>query len=137
MSFNLNIRSFLRLFWHKVSLKVILTMEHYIKLLTIFIWKFAIFWSWKLALSSTWPVLPSSKFFSQYSHCDNLPLVTTSPGLPYVKKKISSENSQYFGAENLPCEIWDNLPQRDFFTYNRLTATMSEIFILLTSPCIR
>ena len=30
-----------------------------------------------------WPVLRSSKFFSQQSHCDNLLLVTTSPGLPY------------------------------------------------------
>ena len=37
----------------------------------------------------------------------------------------------------LPCEIWDNLPQRNFFTYNRLTATMFEIFMFLTSPRIR
>ena len=40
-----------------------------------------------------------------------------------------SENSQYFGA--------DNLPQRHFFTCNRLTATMFKIFMLLTSPSIR
>ena len=33
--------------------------------------------------SSMWPVLRSNKFFSQQSYCDNLPLVTTSPGLPY------------------------------------------------------
>ena len=26
-----------------------------------------------------------------------------------------SENSQYFGADNLSCDIWDNLPQRHFF----------------------
>ena len=35
-----------------LPLKVILTMEHYIKLLTIFIWKFAIFWSWQHALGN-------------------------------------------------------------------------------------
>ena len=50
-SFNLNIRVPLRsvnLFLHVfLCLKVILTMEHYIKLLTIFIWKFGIFWSWQ------------------------------------------------------------------------------------------
>ena len=51
--------------------------------------------------------------------------------------QFSSENWQYFGADNLPCEIWDNLPQRHFFTCNRLTATIFEIFILLTSPRIR
>ena len=39
-SFNLFLRVFL-------CLKVILTMEHYVRLLTIFIWKFAIFWSWQ------------------------------------------------------------------------------------------
>ena len=51
--------------------------------------------------------------------------------------QISSENSQYFGADNLPCEILDNLSQRHCFTYNRLTANMFEIFMLLTSPRIR
>ena len=51
--------------------------------------------------------------------------------------QFSSKNSQYFGADNLPCEIWDNLPQRHFFTCNRLTATMFDIFMLLTSPRIR
>ena len=51
--------------------------------------------------------------------------------------QCSSENSQYFGADNLPCEIWDNLPQRHFFTCNRLTATMFEIFMLFTSLRIR
>ena len=56
VSFNLNIRvplESVKLFLHVfLYLKVILTMEHYIKLLTIFIWKFAIFWSWELALAS-------------------------------------------------------------------------------------
>ena len=50
---------------------------------------------------------------------------------------FSSENSQYFGADNLPCEIWDNFPQRHFCTCNKLTATMFEIFIWLSSPRIR
>ena len=27
-----------------------------------------------------------------------------------------SENLQYFEHNNLPCEIWDNLPQRYYFT---------------------
>ena len=39
--------------------------------------------SWHSHTSSMWSVLRSSKFFSQYSHCDNLPLVTITPGLPY------------------------------------------------------
>ena len=56
-SFNLNIRvplESVNLFLHVfLCLKVILTIEHYIKLLTIFIWKFAIFWSWQLALCRT------------------------------------------------------------------------------------
>ena len=51
--------------------------------------------------------------------------------------QFSSENSQYFVSDNLTCEIWDNLPQRNFFTCNRLKAIMFEIFILLTSPRIR
>ena len=66
-----------------LCLKVILTMEHYIKLLAIFIWKFAIFWSWQLALYNLGQLAPAS-----------------------------------------------------FFTCNRLTATMFEIFMLLTSPSI-
>ena len=45
-SFNLNIRvplESVNLFVHFFCLEVILTMEHYIKSLTILIWKFAIF----------------------------------------------------------------------------------------------
>ena len=38
----------------------------------------------KIYNTGMWSVLRSSKFFSQYSHCANLPLVTTSPGLPYI-----------------------------------------------------
>ena len=55
----------------------------------------------------------------------------------YMKLQRASESSEYFGADNLPCEIWDNLPQRHFFTCNRLTATMFERFMLLTSRRIR
>ena len=51
--------------------------------------------------------------------------------------QFSSEHSQYFGADTWPCEIWDNLPHRHFFTCNRLTATMFEMFMLLTNPRIR
>ena len=67
-----------------LCLKVILTMELYIKLLTIFIWKFAIFWSWQLAPWNLGQFAPAS-----------------------------------------------------FFTCNRLTCTMFEIFMMLTSPRIR
>ena len=55
----------------------------------------------------------------------------------YIKLQFLFENSQYFESHNLPCEIWDNLPQRHFLTCNRLTATMFEIFMLLISPRIR
>ena len=62
-SFNLHIRvpiesvnSFLHIF---LCLNVILTMKHYIKLLTIFIWKFAIFWSWQLALWNLGQLAPA------------------------------------------------------------------------------
>ena len=50
--------------------------------------------------------------------------------------EVSSENSQYVWAD-LPCEIWENLPQLHSFTCNRLTATMFEIFMLSTTPRIR
>ena len=44
------------------------------------------------------PVLRPSKLFSQYSHCDNLPLVTTSPDLPYLTDttKVEYRHSNYF-----------------------------------------
>ena len=65
-SFNLNIRVPLKsvnLFLHVFScLKVILTMEHCMKLLTIFIWKFTIFWSWQLALWNVGQLAPASFF---------------------------------------------------------------------------
>ena len=71
-SFDLNIRVplesvnlFLYVF---LCLNVILTMEHYIKLLTIFIWKFAIFWSWQLALWNLGQLAPASFFYSQQAH---------------------------------------------------------------------
>ena len=48
-------------------------------------------WTQKVLASidtfSMWPVLHSSKSFFQWSHCDHLPLVTTSPGLPYPSLK--------------------------------------------------
>ena len=76
-------------FYVFLFLKVILIMEYYIKLLTIFIYKFAI-----------------------------------------------------FEAGNLPCEIWDNLPQRHFFTCNRLTATVfdneiGEGTLPWATPCLQ
>ena len=61
----------------------------YIKLLIIFIWKFAIFLSWKLALWNLGQLAPASLFYLQQAQChhvwvcDNLPLVATSPGLLY------------------------------------------------------
>ena len=65
-SFNLNIRVQLesvKLFSHVfLGLKIILTMEHYTKLLTIFIWKFAIFWSSQLALWNLGQLAPASFF---------------------------------------------------------------------------
>ena len=70
--FHLNIRVALesvKLFLHVfLCLKVILTMEHYLKLLTIFIWKFAIFWSWKLALSNLGQLAPASFFYLQQAY---------------------------------------------------------------------
>ena len=33
----------------------------------------------------------------------------------YIKLQFSSENPQYFEADNLPCEIRDTLLQRHFF----------------------
>ena len=71
-SFNLNIRVplesvnlFLHVFLH---LKVILTMEYSIKLQTIFIWQFAIFWSWQLALWNLGQPAPASFFYLQQAH---------------------------------------------------------------------
>ena len=42
-----------------LCLKVILTMKHYIKWFTIFIWIFAIFWCWKLALWNLGQLAPA------------------------------------------------------------------------------
>ena len=75
-SFNLNIRVpiqsvdlFLDVF---LCLKVILTMEYYMKLLIIFIWKFAIFWSWQLAL---WNL--GQLFFHNYKVPQSPPVIRT------------------------------------------------------------
>ena len=57
-----------------------------------------------------WLVLRSSEFFSQWSNRDNLPLVTTSPGLPYANNirpekfrltivSDSTRRSIYFSAK--------------------------------------
>ena len=71
-SLNLNIRVPLEsvyLFLHVfLWLKIILTMEHYLTLLTIFIWKFAIFWSWQLALWNLGQFAPASFFYLQQAH---------------------------------------------------------------------
>ena len=62
-SFNLNISVPLEnvnLYLHVfLCLEVILTMENYIKLLAIFIWKFAIFKSWQLALWNLGQLAPA------------------------------------------------------------------------------
>ena len=72
LSFNINIRVPLKsvnLFLHVfLCLKVILTMEHYIKLLTIFIWKFAIFRNWQLAVWNLGQLAPASFFHLQQAH---------------------------------------------------------------------
>ena len=65
--FNLNIRvlleSVILVVLHVfLCLKVVLTMKYYIKLLTICIWKFAIFWSWQLALWNLGQLAPASFF---------------------------------------------------------------------------
>ena len=73
-SFNLNIRVRLEndiLFVHVfLCLKVVLTIEHYITLLTILIWIFSIFWGWQLALWKLGQLAPASFFYLQqaYSH---------------------------------------------------------------------
>ena len=71
-SFNRNIRvplESVNLFLHVfLCLKVILTLKHYMKLLTIFIWKFAIFWSWQLALWNLGQLAPASFFYLQQAH---------------------------------------------------------------------
>ena len=69
-SFNLNIRvplESVNLFLHVFCVEVILTMEH-IKLLTIFIWKFAIFWSWQFALWNLGQLAPVSFFYLQQAY---------------------------------------------------------------------
>ena len=40
-------------------------------------------------------------------------------------------------CDNLPREICDNLPQRNFFICNRIIATMFEVMILLTDSRVR
>ena len=71
-SFNPNIKvplESVELFMHVfLCLKVLLTLEHYIKLLAIFIWKFAIIWSWQLALWNLWQLAPASFFNLQQAH---------------------------------------------------------------------
>ena len=71
-SFNLNTREllesvnlFLQVF---LCLNVILTMEHYIRLLTIFIWKFAIFWTWQFVLWNLGQLAPALFFYLQHAH---------------------------------------------------------------------
>ena len=51
-----------------LPLKVISTMEHYIKLLTIFIYKFSIFWIWQRALWNLGQLAPASFFYLQQPH---------------------------------------------------------------------
>ena len=51
-----------------LCLKVILTKENYMKLLTIFIWKFAIFWNWQLAVWKLGQLAPALFFYLQQAH---------------------------------------------------------------------
>ena len=69
-SFNLNIPlKNVNLFLHVfLCLKLILRMKHYMKLLTIFIWKFAIFLSWQLALLNLGQLAPASFLYLQQAH---------------------------------------------------------------------
>ena len=60
-----SVNLFLRVF---LCLKVILTMEHYIKLFTIFIWKFIIFLSPQLVLINLGQLAPVSFFYLQQAH---------------------------------------------------------------------
>ena len=66
--FNLNIRVPLKsvdLFLHVfLCLMVILTIKQHINSLTIVIWKFAIFWSWQLALWILRQLAPASFFLN-------------------------------------------------------------------------
>ena len=57
--------------------------------------------------SNMWPVLRSSKLFSQWSHCDNLPLVTTIPGLPYswILARVIAEPIRISVLRHIP-NIW-------------------------------
>ena len=82
-SFNLNIRVTLEsvnLFLHVFSCrKVILTMQHHLKLLTIIIWKFAMFWSWQLALCNLGQLAPAAFFdFQQATMFEIFTLLTSS-----------------------------------------------------------
>ena len=81
--FNINIRvpfESVKLFLHVfLCLKVILTMEHYMKLLTMFIWKFAIFWSWRLALWNLGQLTTASFFFACNATMFEIFMLLTSP----------------------------------------------------------
>ena len=72
-SFNSNIwiplESVNQFLYFFLCLKVILTMEHYIKVLSIsFIWKFSLFWSWQIALWNLGQPAPASFFCLQQAH---------------------------------------------------------------------
>ena len=97
-SSNLNIRVpldsinlFLDVF---LCLKLILIIEDYMKLLTIFIWKFEIFWSWQLALWNLRQLAPESFFYLQLGMFDS----------DSILKKIDSLSSR-IGILNRFCAI--------------------------------
>ena len=96
ISFNLNIRvplESVNLFLHVfLYLKVILTMEHYIKLLTTFIWKFAIFSSWELGLWNLEQLAPASFFYLQQAygqHVWDIYILTS----PRIRQKDTFQNN--------------------------------------------
>ena len=51
--------------------------------------------------------------FFQYSHCDNLSLVTTSPGLPYIfPVQFPFNNMKITVTSSIPVFDWSHLGQR-------------------------
>ena len=79
-----------------MCLKVILTTEHYMKLLTIFIWKFAIFWSWQLALENLGQLAPGSFFYLQQAHGHMFEIFMLLTMLSYDKMLFKQKNAWFF-----------------------------------------
>ena len=73
-------------------------MEHYIKLLTIFIWKFAIFWSWQLDLWNLGQLAPASFFYLQQATMIEIFMLLT---IPRIRQKDTfQDNITVYYVEN-------------------------------------